>query len=56
GNASLLCLHEYLTEVAKSPFQLVGVWDDRHNYHLTTKAWAERKLRLRLEVKALAVA
>ena len=41
GNASLLCLHEYLAEVAKTPFQLVGVWDDRHNYHLTTKAWAQ---------------
>jgi cyclopropane-fatty-acyl-phospholipid synthase len=42
GNASLLCLHEYLTEVAKSPFQLTGVWDDRHNYYLTTKAWAQK--------------
>jgi cyclopropane-fatty-acyl-phospholipid synthase len=42
GNASLLCLHEYLTEVAKSPFQLAGVWDDRHNYYLTTKAWAQK--------------
>ena len=42
GNASLLCLHEYLTEVAKSPFQLEGVWDDRHNYYLTTKAWAQK--------------
>ncbi len=42
GNGSLMCLHEYLAEVAKSPFQLRGVWDDRHNYYLTTKAWAER--------------
>jgi cyclopropane-fatty-acyl-phospholipid synthase len=42
GNASLLCLHEYLAEVAKSPFQLGGVWDDRHNYYLTTKAWAQK--------------
>ena len=42
GNASLLCLHDYLTEVAKSPFQLTGVWDDRHNYYLTTKAWAQK--------------
>ncbi len=51
GNASLLCLHEYLTEVAKSPFQLVGVWDDRHNYHLTTKAWAERLDQHREEIE-----
>jgi cyclopropane-fatty-acyl-phospholipid synthase len=42
GNASLLCLHEYLSEVAKSPFELIGVWNDRHNYYLTTKAWAEK--------------
>ena len=42
GNASLLCLHEYLQEVAKSPFEVEGVWNDRHNYYLTTKAWAER--------------
>ncbi|TDH21325.1 methyltransferase domain-containing protein [Segetibacter sp. 3557_3] len=42
GNASLLCLHEYLAAVAKSSFQLKGVWDDRHNYYLTTKTWAEK--------------
>jgi cyclopropane-fatty-acyl-phospholipid synthase len=42
GNGTLLCLHDYLTKVAASPFQLCGVWDDRHNYYLTTKAWAER--------------
>ena len=50
GNGSLLCLHEYLTEVAKSPFQLRGVWDDRHNYYLTTKAWAERLDKHREEI------
>jgi cyclopropane-fatty-acyl-phospholipid synthase len=42
GNGSLLCLHEYLQEVAKSPFEVEGVWNDRHNYYLTTKAWGER--------------
>jgi cyclopropane-fatty-acyl-phospholipid synthase len=42
GNGSLMCLHEYLAEVARSPFHLCGVWDDQRNYHLTTKAWAER--------------
>lgn len=41
GNGSTLCLHEYLEEVARSPFRLLGVYDDRHSYHLTTKAWAE---------------
>jgi cyclopropane-fatty-acyl-phospholipid synthase len=42
GNGSLMCLHEYLKAVAHSPFLLEGVWDDRHNYYLTCKAWAER--------------
>jgi len=51
GNGSLLCLHEYLAEVARSPFQLAGVWDDRHNYHLTTKAWAERLDAAREEIE-----
>lgn len=51
GNASLLCLHEYLTEVAKSPFRLAGVWDDRHNYYLTTKAWAQKLDSCREEIE-----
>jgi cyclopropane-fatty-acyl-phospholipid synthase len=51
GNASLLCLHDFLKEVAKSPFQLVGVWNDRHNYYLTTKKWAENLDRNRLEIE-----
>lgn len=51
GNGTLLCLHEYLAEVAKSPFQLLGVWDDRHNYYLTTKAWAQNLDRHREEIE-----
>jgi len=51
GNASLLCLHEYLSKVAKSPFQLTGVWDDRHNYYLTTKAWAQKLDNSRKEIE-----
>lgn len=42
GNASLLCLHEFVAAVANSPFEIVGVWNDRHNYYLTTKEWAKR--------------
>ena len=52
GNGSLMCLHEYLAAVAKSPFQLRGVWDDRHNYYLTTKIWAERLDAHRQEIEA----
>jgi cyclopropane-fatty-acyl-phospholipid synthase len=41
GNGSLMCLHEYLAEVAASPFQLRGVWDDNHSYYLTLRHWAQ---------------
>ena len=51
GDGSLLCLHEYLGEVARSPLRLLGAWDDRHNYYLTTRAWAERLDRARAEVE-----
>jgi len=51
GNGSLMCLHEYLSEVAKSPFYLRGVWDDRHSYFLTLKHWAENLDRGRAEVE-----
>jgi len=51
GNASLLCLHEYLAEVAKTPFQLTGVWDDRHNYYLTTRTWAQNLEDNRAEIE-----
>jgi cyclopropane-fatty-acyl-phospholipid synthase len=42
GNPSPLCLHEYLEEVAKTPFEVVAVHNDRHNYELTCRHWAER--------------
>jgi cyclopropane-fatty-acyl-phospholipid synthase len=42
GNGSPMCLHDYLRAVARSPFRLEGVWDDRHSYALTATHWAER--------------
>jgi cyclopropane-fatty-acyl-phospholipid synthase len=42
GGSSPLLLHEYLKWVARSPFELRTVIDDRHNYHLTCKMWAQR--------------
>jgi cyclopropane-fatty-acyl-phospholipid synthase len=42
GGSSPLLLHQYLAKVARSPFLLRSVDDDRHNYHLTCKAWAQR--------------
>lgn len=42
GGSSPLLLHEYLGEVARSPFELISLQDDRHNYYLTCKRWAQR--------------
>ena len=41
GNHSFLCLHDFLKAVADSPFEVLAVYNDRHNYFLTCKAWAE---------------
>lgn len=41
GNCSPMCLHDYLTRLAKTPFRLRGIWDDRHSYHLTARQWAQ---------------
>jgi cyclopropane-fatty-acyl-phospholipid synthase len=40
GNGTVMCLHDYLTAAAQSPFEVEGVWNDRHNYELTTRQWA----------------
>jgi cyclopropane-fatty-acyl-phospholipid synthase len=42
GGSSPLLLHEYLREVARSPFELTSLVDDRHNYFLTCQRWAQR--------------
>jgi cyclopropane-fatty-acyl-phospholipid synthase len=42
GNATPLVLHEYLEAVAKSPFEVLEVVDDRESYRLTTLEWAKR--------------
>jgi cyclopropane-fatty-acyl-phospholipid synthase len=51
GNGSPMCLHDYLKHVAESPFQLEGIHDDRHNYTITARHWAERLDRSRLEAE-----
>ena len=38
---AFLCLHDFLRAVAKSPLEVLTVYNDRHNYFLTCKAWAE---------------
>jgi cyclopropane-fatty-acyl-phospholipid synthase len=42
GSSAPLLLHDYLRHVARSPFQLISVADDRHNYYLTCREWARR--------------
>jgi len=41
NNCSPMCLHDYATQLAKTRFQLKGIWDDRWNYYLTAKHWAQ---------------
>jgi cyclopropane-fatty-acyl-phospholipid synthase len=42
GNASPMVLQKYLAAVARSPFEVKWVQEDRHNYYLTCKIWGER--------------
>ncbi|MGD2116432.1 MAG: class I SAM-dependent methyltransferase [Acidobacteriota bacterium] len=52
GNTSPLCLEEYVSEVAATPFEVVAIKNDRHNYFLTCKKWAENLERVHDEVVA----
>ena len=36
-----MCLHDFLNAVAKTDIDVLAVFNDRHSYYLTTKAWAE---------------
>ena len=42
GNHSFFVLHDFLKSLASMPFDLKGVWDDRHSYYLTFVHWAQR--------------
>ena len=42
GASAPLLLHQYLRQVAHSPFELLSLADDRHNYYLTCREWAKR--------------
>jgi cyclopropane-fatty-acyl-phospholipid synthase len=42
GKSSPLLLHAYLRQVARSPFELLSIEDDRHNYYLTCREWGRR--------------
>ena len=49
GNTSPLCLDEYLTEVAKTPFEVVVVKNDRHNYFLTARSGRKTSRRIAMK-------
>src|SRR5215469_2167058 len=50
GNATPMHLSGYLHELERTPFELISVRNDRHNYLLTTKHWAENLDGCRAEV------
>lgn len=52
GNTSPLNLKKYIAEVARTPFEVVVVKNDRHSYFLTCKKWAENLEAKRDEVIA----
>ncbi len=41
GNHKCLDIYHFLEEIRKSPFELISVHNDRHNYYLSLKKWAE---------------
>jgi len=52
GNGSPVCMHDYLAQVAASPFSLMGVYNDTHNYELTTRHWAQNLDAHRADIEA----
>ena len=41
GNHSFLILDDFVNKVAKTPFEILEIQNDRHSYYLTFKQWAE---------------
>jgi cyclopropane-fatty-acyl-phospholipid synthase len=41
GNHRYFCLHDFLTQVSKTSFELKSVYNDRHSYYLTCREWAK---------------
>lgn len=50
SNTSPLCLSDYMNEVESSSLELLEVKNDRHNYFLSCKKWAENLDRHRDEI------
>jgi len=41
GNHRYFCLHDFLTQVAKTNLEVRSVHNDRHSYYLTCREWAK---------------
>jgi cyclopropane-fatty-acyl-phospholipid synthase len=52
GNTSPWCLHEYFAILAQTEFEVLYLQNDRHNYFLTCKKWAENLDRVADQVRA----
>lgn len=50
GDHAYFCLHDFLAAAAKTPLEVLAVYNDRHNYYLTCKAWAENLEAAREEI------
>jgi cyclopropane-fatty-acyl-phospholipid synthase len=40
GNHSFLVLHDFLDKLAKTPLEVLEIFNDRHSYYLTFHQWA----------------
>ena len=47
---SFFCLHDFLTALTHKNFEVLSIFNDRKNYFLTCKAWAEKLDRSREEI------
>ena len=41
GNHRYFCLHDFLTQVAKTNLEVRSIHNDRHSYYLTCREWAK---------------
>lgn len=41
GNHRFFCLHDFLTQVAKTNLEVKSIYNDRHSYYLTCREWAK---------------
>ena len=50
GDHSYFCLQDFLGAAAKTPLDVLAVYNDRHSYYLTCKNWAENLELARAEI------